>query len=207
MKQFFFVLLAIFLSVNSAFSQASFGLKAGLGTTVGKPTDLNFNEADSNYVFGIEKANFGFHLGIWTQFGTKVFIRPELYFNTSSTDYKLKINDLSDVVKNEKFQYVDLPVLVGFKIGPARINAGPVAHYVISSMSELTEFSDYKQKFKDFTWGYQAGIGVGMNKWSVDLRYEGNFSNSDNKYEFFGDDYNFATAPPRLFLSLNYKLF
>ena len=165
----------------------SFGLKGGLNTQVNKPQDIILGSGDTSLNFGINKSNFGTQFGAYFRFGKGIFIQPEILFNSNRVDYKIGESSVGEVIKNEKYQYLDIPVLVGFKLGPVRLQGGPVGHYFLNSTSELTDFDGYKARFKQMTWGWQTGLNVGAGRFSFDLRYEGNFSNQGNHITFFGD--------------------
>jgi hypothetical protein len=84
-------------------------------------------------------------------------------------------------------------VLIGYKIGPVRINAGPVASVVLSQSSEIEEIiPELKTLSKDATFGYQVGAGIDFLKFlSLDYRYEGGLSKWGDKFTVGGTDYPF----------------
>jgi len=180
-----------------------FGLKGGINTQVNKPADIIIGSGDSTLNLGIDKFRFGTQFGAYVRLGNKVFIQPELLFNSTKTDYRFKESSFSEVVKNRKYQHLDMPILVGFKMGPIRFNAGPVGHYFLNSNSELTDINGYKERFKQFTWSWLAGITIGTGRISADLRYEGNFNNEEDQFTFFGENYNFSKTPSRFILGVN----
>ncbi len=202
MKNLFFAAFLL-LFCNTANAQFSFGLKGGVNTQVAKPQDIVIGSGDSTFNLGVDKFKFGTQFGAFVRIGGTVFIQPELLFNSNKTDYRIKENSLGEVIKNEKYQYLDLPVLVGFKAGPVRFMGGPVGHIFLNSNSELTDFKGYSARFKQMNWGWQAGLNVGAGRFSFDLRYEGNFNNQGDHLTFFGDQYQFSNTPSRLILGVN----
>jgi hypothetical protein len=181
----------------------SFGLKGGVNTQLNKPDDISIGGGDTTFNFGVNNAKFGTQFGAYFRFGNKVFFQPEVLFNSNKTDYRVGESSVSEVIKNEKYQYLDLPLMVGFKMGPVRVMGGPVGHYFLNSTSELTDIQGYKARFHQMTWGYQAGLNIGFGRFSIDARYEGNFSKQGEHITFFGDRYNFSNAPSRLVLGVN----
>lgn len=182
----------------------SFGLKGGVNTQLNKPEDIIIGGGgDTSLNFGVDKFKFGTQFGGYFRFGNKVFLQPEIMFNSNKTDYKVGESSVGEVIKNEKYQYLDIPVLVGFKMGPVRFQGGPVGHYFLNSTSELTDFNGYKARFEQFTWGWQAGLNIGTGRFSADIRYEGNFNNQGDHITFFGDQYHFGNNPARLIVGLN----
>ncbi|MFN0174533.1 MAG: porin family protein [Saprospiraceae bacterium] len=207
MKNLIFAILAL-LFANPA--QAQFfglGLKGGLNTQINHPDDISIgNGGDPNFNFGVDGRNFGTQFGAYMRFGNKFFVQPEVLFNSNKTDYKIGESGIGEVIRNEKYQYLDIPVLVGVKLGPLRLNAGPVGHYFLNSKSELTDFNGYEARFKQMTWGWQGGLNIGFKRISLDLRYEGNFSKQGDHITFFGDKYNFSDSPARVIVGLNFAI-
>src|SRR5690606_17342287 len=101
------------------------------------------------------------------------YIQPELVFASRTDEYKIEEGVEAEIVK-QKFNQLDLPILLGAKLGPVRLNAGPAARLLINSPKDLIDHPDFKAMYNDLTFGYQAGIGVDIVKRiTLDLRYEG----------------------------------
>lgn len=205
MKNLFFVIGILFFA-QAAQAQFSFGLKGGLNTQTVKPDDIIIGSGDTAINFGVDKIKFGTQFGVYARIGNKLFFQPELVFNSNKVDYVIGESSVGEVVKNEKYQYLDLPLLVGFTAGPLRFHGGPVGHYFLNSTTELTDFDGYEARFKQMTWGWQAGLTIGKGRLSADIRYEGNFSKQGNHITFFGDEYHFSNTPARLMVGLNFAL-
>lgn len=193
------------LSVES-FAQVKLGIKGGLCTY-----DLGVNEAirvvynSDQFALNVQDARYGYHAGVVVQAKIGSFvIQPEILFNSNSVDYSFQEVSASTPsnVFSEKYQNLDIPLLVGLKAGPLRLMAGPVGHYFLSSSSELLEFEDYAQKFDDITFGWQAGIGLDLLNLMLDIRYEGNFYTFGDHIVFGGQSYAFDNSPARLLASL-----
>jgi len=206
MKKIFLLLIAISLFA-SANAQIKFGVKGGINSSTIKIDDLiTVTQGVEEYSLkGIKTASMGFHAGLMTRvtfFG--VFIQPELYF--SSTGGQVEVTDIiQDVssIKTMEFKKLDIPVLVGFKFGPARINAGPVTSIIISSKADLIDKSGYEENLKGASFGYQAGVGLDiLNKISLDVRYEGNLSKLGDGVNIGGNDFEFDSRNPQFIFSL-----
>ena len=83
-----------------------------------------------------------------TLFG--IYIQPELLLTTRTNEYTVtditnSNAPLSTVVK-QNFNKLDIPVLIGLKLGPIRLNAGPSGSILINSPKELISESGF-QKF------------------------------------------------------------
>jgi len=209
MKNALIVLISL-LFITTTSAQVKFGIRGGLSSTDIKAGSLlvsNSAEVDA-FRLSVKEAKYGYHLGLFLQARKEnVFIQPEILFNSSSVDYNFQSGSsgvvLNDVF-NETYQRIDLPVMVGFKVGILRLQGGPVGHVHINSRSELTDVQGYEEKFETFTYGYQAGVGLDFWKLVIDLKYEGNFSEYGAHFTFFGRQYDFDTRPGRIVASVGY---
>jgi len=206
MKKAFLLLIGISIFVT-ANAQIKFGVKGGVNSSTIKMNDVvTVTQGIEKYSLeGIKSGTVGFHAGLMTRvtlFG--VFIQPELYF--SSTGGQVEVTDIiQDVssIKTMEFKKLDIPVLVGFKFGPARINVGPVASILIDSKADLIDKAGYEENLKGASFGYQAGVGLDiLNKISLDVRYEGNLSKLGDGVNIGGEDYEFDSRNPQFIFSL-----
>jgi hypothetical protein len=176
MKKLLVIALTALLALP-AFSQ--FGIKAGLSTTNLKMADLKtLISGDTEYtVEALKRANYGFHAGIFFRlnfFG--MYVQPELLFTSRTDEYSVVdlSNPAQSITQKQKFNKLNIPVLLGAKLGPVRINAGPSASLLINSPKDLINNTDFKTVYNNLTFGYQAGLGVDLlKKITIDLRYEG----------------------------------
>jgi hypothetical protein len=207
MKHLIFAIICIGFAHVAQAQFFSLGLKAGMNTQINHPEDINIGSGDDALNLGLDGRNFGTQLGMYMRFGNKLFVQPEVLFNSNKTNYKIGESKVGEVIKNEKYQYLDFPLLFGAKLGPVRLQAGPVGHYFLNSRSELTDFDGYEARFRQMTWGWQGGLNIGFKRLSFDFRYEGNFNKQGEHITFFGDRYNFSSAPARFIVGLNFAIF
>ncbi|MEP7320607.1 MAG: hypothetical protein ABI761_01765 [Saprospiraceae bacterium] len=204
----YFLLTALIIGFNSLiYAQFRVGLKFGVSSDNISTSAIDIQGANdfNDLKLSLLRANYGIHAGIFTQVKILgIFIQPEFVFNSSSADYKLSQLSHSpvDVIKRESYQNLDIPVLLGVKLGPLQLGAGPVGHLFINSSSELIDVSGYKQKFKELKYGYQAMAALVIGKLYLDLRYEGNLSKFGDHLEFFGKQYSFDKSPSRMIGSI-----
>lgn len=206
MKNLLFAIVLFFAAGSAAHAQVSFGLRGGFNTQVNKPGGLNISLADTSYLLGIGDAKFGTQIGAYVRLGGGVWIQPEVMFNSNQQSFTLDSPDGLKVF-NEKYQYLDLPVMVGIGKGLFKVQAGPVGHYYLNSMSEFAEFSEYRSKFEQFSWGWQAGLNLGFEKFALDLRYEGNFNKLGDHIYLGGQQYKFTKSPARVLASVQIGLY
>ncbi len=206
MKNLILAICCLFIANAAQAQWFSLGLKGGLNTQINGQDDITIGGGDTSFVLGLDGRKFGTQFGAYMRFGNKFFFQPEVLFNSNKTDYKVGESQVGEVIKNEKYQYLDIPLLVGAKLGPVRFQAGPVGHYFLKSTSELSDFDGYEARFKQMTWGWQGGLNIGFKRISLDFRYEGNFTKQGDHITFFGDKYNFSNTPARFIVGLNFAL-
>jgi opacity protein-like surface antigen len=190
MKKIVVIALVILVSVP-AFSQINFGLKAGVSTTsLTMPSIKQISAGTTSFtVDGISTAKYGFHGGAFvrlTFFG--VYIQPELLFSTRTNEYTVTNTtnpaSLTSYVAKQSFNRLDIPVMLGFKLGPIRLNAGPSGSLLINSPKALIQNPDYKNNYSKMTFGYQAGLGFDLfGRLTFDLRYEGSLKKYQNQIQ------------------------
>ncbi len=190
-------------------SQVTFGPRVGFSTTTVNSEDLLLSSGTDSIKMRLVNAKYGVHFGAFMQYKyERFFVQPELVFNTSKFTYN--ITDFSkpnfvDSAFTEKFQQLDLPLMLGFKFGIVRVQGGPVGHYTLTTKSDLANLDKIIQTSPDFTFGWQAGIGFDIGKIIVDLKYEDNFNTIGNDLSYGGQTFNFSNSPARLMATLGYK--
>ncbi len=128
------------------------------------------------------KTTTGIVGGVFVRIGKKFFVQPEVLFSAKGGSFDIVKTGLSTQKIDVKFTTIDVPVLLGFKLGPLRLNAGPMASLTVSQNQELKDaLNQYTSQpigdtFKQAVFGYQAGAGVTLLGINLDVRYEGNLS-------------------------------
>lgn len=199
MKKLMFVCMLMAIGFGAS-AQLTLGPRVAVTST-----NLDIRENAQNVQAG--DAEFGFQYGAFLRFKVPIiglYAQPELLFsNTESTVTTNAQNvDLS-------FNRIDVPVMLGGKIGPLRINAGPSFSFLTSAESDIAgTVTDIKDNYSNTTVGFQAGVGIDILKFVIDLKYEGSLS------QRFGEEIsvggaNFATdeRPSHLVLAVGFKLF
>ncbi|MBK8624979.1 MAG: outer membrane beta-barrel protein [Saprospiraceae bacterium] len=209
MRQLLFILTLTILSLSDAFAQIEFGIKAGLSSYDLANEGIIINNGDQNIKWNISNAGYGHHFGLYTRLSALgLYLEPALLFNSNKVSYDITTygeTGVFSIIKNEKYNTMDIPVLAGFKIGVLRFQGGVVGHLFINSISDAVDIKGYEQRFKTATYGWQAGTGVDIWKLRLDLLFEGNFDNFGDHITIGGHDYAFAETPSRLMLTLGYK--
>ncbi|MCP9768929.1 PorT family protein [Lacihabitans sp. LS3-19] len=177
MKKLITVLMLLVIATGVSQAQNfEIGLKGGLNLSQirgeGGGSDKSFWDPNASRVTG-------FTGGIFTKFGNKIYLQPELMVSTKGG----KAYDVLGIEHNFKQTYFDIPVLLGVKVGDVlRINAGPMATFLINKdetfMQQIGLASN--EKYRNAFLGYQFGVGFDISKIRLDMKYEGNVNDVFN---------------------------
>jgi len=167
------LLLIFSLSGFYAFSQAlptfQLGIKGGMNLAKFKTTNT-FSSDNKG----------GYYGGIWARIGgAGIHLQPELYLTGKNSSLVTQTGQENNV----KFTSLDVPVLIGTKIGAAgfglRLNTGPVFTFMLNEPKQnfgQAASSSFNGKFKDATLAWQFGVGLDIGKLNIDARYESGLS-------------------------------
>ncbi len=104
---------------------------------------------------------------------------------TKENDGNIIIDDQTvtnnvESVQNLTYNKLDVPVMVGIKIGNIiRVNAGPTFSFILDQdiREEGTSvINNISQNYNEANVGYQVGVGLDISKLVIDLKYENNLS-------------------------------
>jgi hypothetical protein len=200
MKKSFAIIFAVLIAIP-AISQVKFGIKAGASTTTVPTYNVS---TGTTTISALKDAAWGIHAGIFIRAGLgPVYLQPEAVFATNTYDYNVTTSSVSDVV-SQKFNRLEIPVLVGLKLGPLRLNAGPSATVPIGTPKALVSDPNFDNLYRGTTFGYQAGIGVDIfNTLTLDARYGGSLSKKfGDDVNILGQTFNLDSRQPSIILSL-----
>lgn len=201
MKKLFVIIIAALISYP-ALSQVNFGLKVGISSTT-VPT-YEFTTGENN-IDALKNAAYGYHAGAFVRITIMgVYIMPEVVFASTTYDYNVTTVSMPETLISQKFDKLEIPLLVGFKLGPVRLNAGPSAAILINTPKDLITDPDFANLYRSATFGYQAGIGVDLfKKLAIDLRYGGSLSKKFGDSVSIGNQtFNLDHREPSVLLSL-----
>ncbi len=112
-------------------------------------------------------------------------MQPEVLLSTKGGSFDIIQNDGDIPVKQQvdvRFSSIDVPILIGLKGGPLRINAGPMASFRVGDNQKLRDaFQQYTSDglgnaLSQAVYGYQLGAGLDIFGFSLDVRREGSFT-------------------------------
>jgi len=201
-------ILSIALLGATVFASAQVKLsgRANLLFKTDKPTWENISNTTTGAYNESGKNNAGFNFGLSAKVNLplSLFLMPEIYYTTLKSEFTEPISNTTLEVKSNR---VDVPVLLGYNVlgDTFGVFAGPVASY---NLSTDNQFNDFKENAKnDFTVGYQFGAQVQLQKFIINGRYEGAFT--DDQRDFINNNTNqtirYDSRPSMLILGLGYQ--
>jgi len=217
MKRLFLIALLIIPFTMVSNAQKDFfkiGLKAGITSTSIKVDDvIDIDDASDIDELAIKGKNskVGFQGGLMARITiAKLYVQPELLF--TSTSGEVEVTELLEstgttvsTIKDQDFKQIDIPIMVGAKFGPARIQAGPIATIMLNNSSVLKDYQNYEEEFNGATWGYQVGLGLDLGKKiTIDAKYEGNLSKLGDGIKIGGETRSFDSRNSQFVVSLGY---
>ena len=171
-----------------------------------KPTWENISNTATGAYNESGKNNAGFNFGLSAKVNLplSLFLMPEIYYTTLKSEFTLPDN--TGTTLEVKSNRVDVPVLLGYNVmgDMLGIFLGPVASY---NLSTDNQFNDFRENAKnEFTVGYQFGTQVQLQKFIINGRYEGAFT--DDQRDFINSSnqvIRYDSRPSMLILGLGYQ--
>jgi len=203
--------LVLFIAVLliSGMSYGQFHIGPQIGYTA---SNLSVNvDSISNSL----KSNF--LIGVFARFGKKIYVQPEINWLTQGSVFKYpQIGNLSPIEQNVKLSTIQIPVNVGWrminlKIINLRIFAGIAANFVVNTNIKTTGGDENyydalptESDFKSVQWQWDAGVGVDVLMFAIDVKYMGGLSNI---FDDFQIENNTITSKSNLFVvTLGWKI-
>ena len=150
-----------------------------LNIKIGPKIGFNASSLHSNIDSITTQFKSGLQFGVFVRLGKKVYLQPELYYTTQGGILKSGSSNVKQFEQNVKLGSLDVPVLVGIsfinsELLNVRVLAGPVASFVVNkTIAESGVISPIKEaNIKNVNWYIQAGAGVDVWKFTLDIRYQ-----------------------------------
>ena len=119
--------------------------------------------------------------GVYARIGRTLYLQPEVLLSVKGGKMNLIRDGLETQSFSAKVGTIDLPLLLGLRLGSFRINAGPMASLTVMDGNLKEAVKKYTNQSLALTsqraqFGYQAGIGLTFQGVQLDLRREGSLS-------------------------------
>ena len=194
--------VVLLLIAGTTFGKINFGIKLG----------YNGNKLSTSLDSITDQFKSGFHFGVFTRFGKRVYFGPELYYTFQGAEYAYQ-DPLNKESWTQKLTIgtLDLPLNIGFRIinndhFNLRIMAGPMASFVVNSkIKDLETFSGpiTDASLKTTNWYIQAGLGADIWFVTLDARYQAGLNEMIQEVQ----DWSFNTRNNAFVFSLGFKIF
>lgn len=199
MRKLSVFILFLFFSLGAS-AQLDFGLRAGVGLAGASIDEFeggtNFESLEST------ERPLTYHGGIYAKVSlAMLFIQPEVLITNINQTLQAKSSNNPDLPINLSFNRLDVPLLVGTKLGPIRAVVGPVFSMNLSEVSD-----NLGDNLNSGGFGYQAGIGLELGSLQLDLRYESSFSSWASAVIINNTAYNADLRSNQLMLCLAFDL-
>ncbi len=221
MKKIYLMLLLLVFALPNVFGQLQFGVKGGIvssSSTLDEQISITDAVRNQNPDIDYEQlkmkakdAKVGFQAGVFGRLSlAALYVQPELMFTSTSSRIQVSeiyqdnnVDSTYSTIKNQEFKRIDIPIMVGWKFGPARIQAGPVGTIVLDQKSALEAAGDYKEEFNGATWGYQVGVGLDLlNTLTIDAKYEGSLSKLGDQVKLGDQAYDIDNRPNQFIVTV-----
>lgn len=151
------------------------GIKGGINMSTAQAKDARLDWESKGF-------NTGVHAGFFTRLNLgPLFLQPEAYYTFTQAHLQKGNTQIGTDELKLNFHRLDVPVLAGFYLGRSlRFNAGPFASLSFNTNGESSEqglddrMQDYYQRS---IWGWQAGFGLDLWRFTLDARYETTIGN------------------------------
>ena len=209
LSRFLFTPLFLCLGLSLATAQITIGLRAGVSTSsLNNETVSIGQDGIDDVALALEDARYGLHAGLLLRLplGRRWLLQPEAIFNSNRADYTLEDFEQNQTFAfEESYQYIDIPVLVTYRLGPLRLLGGPVGNIFLNSTNDLEDFDALEEEFDNLTIGWAAGVGLDLGALLLDVRREGNFNQFGDHFRVGGRAFEFDQNPARWSFSIGYR--
>jgi hypothetical protein len=191
--------LSLIVMVSAANAQSFFSLGAKFGVTQGSLT-----KAPS---LGSGSTTTGLVGGVFAKIGDDgLFLQPEILLNQRIGVFN---TDSGQSVVNT-LTYLDIPLLVGYKVSAFRFYGGPNFQLLLAANQKApTGLNDpffSKDNFNTATVGYQVGVGANLGKIWVDVRYDASIGDLGKTITTnTGKQINYSTRASMFQFTIGYK--
>jgi hypothetical protein len=202
MKKILLICVIALFATELSYGQFALGIKVG----------YNANKLSTNLDSIKSSLSSGFHVGIFSRIGKRLYFAPELLYTLSGGEFTHEGTSLTSGW-SEKITIgsMDIPLLLGFKIIHSkvvtwRIEVGPEVSFVVNSKIKNTESFTGPITTSDINtanWYVLGGTGIDVLFLSLDVRYQYGL----NQMIADAQNYSFDTKNSMFNVSLGFKIF
>lgn len=203
------IVVLSFIFMTTTFSQLEWGMKVGISSYDLGTKNIKQWSQDGSFTKQFTEADFGHHFGLYgrAKIGF-IYLEPAVLFQSGSFTYTFEDYSEAGVittVRKERYNHVNMPLMLGVKAGFFRIHAGPVGHLFINRTSDLIDPETYDGVNENFAFSLQGGLGLDIWKFRFDVNYEANVKSLGNEISIGKESFKVNQTPPRLVFTVGFK--
>lgn len=202
----------LLIAALTLFAYSSYAQFFTLGPKVGISSST-VRVADDVQGIASGDSEVGFHAGLFTRISILGFyVQPEALFTSARGNIVLQdnISGNAESVQELTYNKIDVPVMLGFKIGPLfRVNAGPTFSFILNDdirNGAGAAIDQIEQEYNSANVGYQVGVGLDISRLIIDLKYENNLNALGESVNIAGTSFPTDLRNQLIQLSLGFKL-
>ncbi|MEM7573105.1 MAG: porin family protein [Bacteroidota bacterium] len=204
----FLLVIAALLCCGPLHAQFEFGIKAGLTTASLEGENLAFSgQGLEDLGLALQDADYGLQAGVFFRIPVgKFFLQPEVTFNTQEANFRLNgEGEGITTAFSERYNDLDVPLLIGYKLGPLRLMGGPVGHFRLTEESSILSQEGWDATLETFNLGIALGGALDIGPVTLDVRYDNNLSKFGQTFSFGGESVAIDQAAKRWVFTLGYR--
>lgn len=175
MKKLLLVISALLVSQIMMAQGLKFGPRVAISSNSIKASDLvvTSSAAAQDLKLSLQEGNSKLQLGVFARLELLgLYVQPELLFSTNKIQYAWEDAVNGSTTRTEKYTQLDIPVIAGIKIGPIRVQGGPVYQMNFGSASDLVDVDNFMREFETADLDIRAGVGVDIGPLIIDVTYQ-----------------------------------
>lgn len=200
-----FSLCFIFFGSQAQAQKFKFGPRFGVATS--SLNGGNFGDFD-DFDISFQDGSAEYKAGVFARLQLLgLYVQPEFLFTTSSGNFLVSdlVNGGSEIF-SERYYNVEIPIMAGVKLGPFRLQGGPVYKVNLDTNSDFLSVDGFGRGFRESTVSLQAGVGLDIGKKMVlDVNYGFNLSDSRDDITLFGQTHDLTQQGAQLSASLGFS--
>lgn len=207
------------LCLQPMFGQIKFGPRVAISSSGISSTDLILRNGQDveELSLKLQESTPQYQFGVFTRLSLgPVFLQPELLLSTSKVTYLYQDLDapvldpsgtptedgVATLLSERDFD-LEIPAMVGLKMGFLRIQGGPVYRMNLGTKSDLRNIEGIGRTFKEASMGMQAGFGLDLGeKVVIDVKYQLDLRRTQDEITFLGNTHRVSQHGGRLVAGL-----
>lgn len=169
-KSIGFFLFAVLISLP-VFPQIKFGIKTGPIVILVPVYNISFGSIS---ITPEHTWNSGIRASVFLRINSEVlYFQPEVAFESNAFEFNVINKYISEVVK-QRFNKLDIPLLLGAQFDKIHFCFGPSASIKTGLPKPLVDDADFSKLYDKIAWEYQVGFGIDLlEKIDLEVRYRG----------------------------------